>query len=470
MDETPAGTGHDVERELGGGVAVDEPEPALERAPSPPVRPPLRRRADDKVVAGVAGGLADHWGIPALAVRLPLAIAMFLSAAVVWEVVTGSGSIGPWEGLVGLIVLGSIVATIAYVVLWMVVPREDVVRSPAGRFTQRVSPRRLTRRYPNIGSIPGFVLLAIGGAILADRLGIWEPDLFLAAGLIALGVWLYRRDRSAPSEAAVVERTAEGSETVVVGSAPSTAPAPVIRPPRERSPLGWITFGVALLVVSVAAIWTSLADDTLATAQQAVGLERISTIPAIGLLVLAAGLLVGSVFGRARWLVLPALLAVPVVLVTSVIRLPFEGQFGDANLRPGAPTTPADNEVVMRRNALGSIYVDLGRLRGRGDVVRELELSTAVGTVTVVVPFDAHVRANAFTGLGTITLGSRHTQGVEVSDSATLDPRHGDGATIVVYAEVGLGDVYVLRYAPTRRELRELRREERREERREAAA
>ncbi|MEX2406924.1 MAG: hypothetical protein WD834_06255, partial [Actinomycetota bacterium] len=339
---------------------------------------------------------------------------------------------------------------------------EDVVRSPAGRFTERISPRRLTRRYPNIGSIPGFVLLAIGGAILADRLGIWEPDLFLAAGLIALGVWLYRRDRAAPSGAVVVDRTAEGGETVV-GPGWSTAPTPVIRPPRERSPLGWITFGVALLVVSVAAIWTSLADDTLATAHQAVGLERISTIPAIGLLVLAAGLLVGSGFGRARWLILPAAFVVPVMLVTSVIRLPFDGQFGDSYVRPA---DLVQDEIVTRRSAFGSIYVDLGRFRGRPNVEREFQLSTAAGTVTVVVPYDAHVQIDAFAGLGAIGWGARRTYGLEVSDSAVLEPRHGDGATFIVHAEVGLGDVNVYRYFPTKRQLRELRQEERQEERR----
>lgn len=465
MDETPPPSGHDVERELRARVAVDELEPALERAPSPPVRPPLRRRGHEKVVAGVAGGLADHWGIPALALRLPLAIAVFLSAVVAWEVVTGGATIGPLEGLVGLIVVGSIVATIAYVVLWIVVPREDVVRSPAGRFTERISPRRLTRRYPNIGSIPGFVFLAIGGAILADRLGIWEPDLFLAAGLIALGVWLYRRDRAVPSGAVVVERATEGGETVVVGSGSgrSTAPTPVVRPPRERSPLGWITFGVALLVVSVAAIWTSLADDTLATAHRAVGLERISTIPAIGLLVLAAGLFVGSVFGRARWLIVPAAFVVPVMLITSVIRLPFEGKFGDSYVRAA---DLGEDEVVTRRSAFGSIYVNLGRFQGRPNVERELQLSTAAGTVTVVVPYDAHVRIDAFAGLGAIGLEVQRTHGLEVSDSAVLEPRHGDGATFIVHAEVGLGDLNVYRYAPTKRQLRELRQEERRAERR----
>jgi hypothetical protein len=253
-----------------------------------------------------------------------------------------------------------------------------------------------------------------------------------------------------------------GNETVVVGSAPSAAPTPVVRPPRERSPLGWITFGVALLVVSVAAIWTSLADGTLATARHAVGLERISTIPAIGLLVLAAGLLIGSVFGRARWLILPALLVVPVMLVTSVIRLPFDGRFGDSYV---GPADLVGDEVITRRSAFGSIYVDLGRFRDRPNVEREFQLSTAAGTITVVVPYDAHVRIDAFAGLGALGFETNSTYGLEVSDSAVLEPRHGDGATFIVHAEVGLGDVNVYRYAPTKRQLREIRHEERRAQR-----
>lgn len=49
-------------------------------------------------------------------------------------------------------------------------------------------------------------------------------------------------------------------------------------------------------------------------------------------------------------------------------------------------------------------------------------------------------------------------------------PRYGDGATFIVHAEVGLGDVNVYRYAPTKRQMREIRQEERRAEREEAAA
>ncbi|MGH2673784.1 MAG: hypothetical protein ACRDHC_12480, partial [Actinomycetota bacterium] len=388
--------------------------------------------------------------------RIPLAIAALVTAVALWNAIADVSLLDP-SGLPGLIVVASLAGTAAYGVLWVILPREDVVRSPARRFTDR---------YPGLRSVPGFVLLAIGGAILADRLGFWEPDLVLAAALIALGLWLFRRDRVDPSEPRSAERAPQGKVTVQAAAAPSPAPA-IVRPPRERSPLGWITFGVALLVVCVAAIWTSLAADTLSTVHRAVGFTRISTIPAVGLLVLAIGLLIGSVFGRARWLILPALLVLPVLLVSSVVRLPYDGDLGDAFLRPG-PT--GDNEAIVRRKALGSIYVDLGRFRGRSDLVRELQLSTVLGTVTVVVPFDAQVRVDGFTGLGTLSFGTRHVQGLEVSDSAALEPRRGDGATFIVHAEVGLGDVYVLRQGATKRDLREIRREERRAERRENAA
>jgi len=469
MDETPQGE-RDVEREARASVSVDDPDLRPERPP--PVRRRLRRRANGKWVAGVAGGLADYWGVPAFIVRIVLVIAVFVSASVSWQILTGGYSLDTRDGVFVLIVAGSFVASVTYFVLWIAVPRNDMSRSTMVRVGERISPRRLTERYPNIRLIPSFLALAIGGAILADRLGIWEPDLALAATLISLGVWLYRRDRDARSGARVVEMIDE------TGASPAdTIPPlsgyphpPVVRAPRERSPLGLITFGVALLVVSIAAIASRLAGDSdvsgsVLEAERATGLGRVVLIPALGLLALALGLLVGSVFGRARWLILPAFALVPVLLLTSVVRLPLEGPIGDTFLRVGEPTDASNNEAVVRRRAFGSIYVDLNRLRGSSDVTRELQLSTFAGAVTVVAPFDAHVEVRAFTGLGTISLERRHGNGVEVSETATLEPRHGDGATVIVSAEVGLGNVHVLRSAPTKRQLRNLERQESREER-----
>src|SRR5688500_13490489 len=127
MDETPAGTGHDVERERRGRVAVED-EGGLDPEwpePSPPVPPPLRRRARGRWVAGVARGLADHWGVPAIILRIPLAVAGLTSGILVFNTLT-SGSVDPDSiGLPSSFILVSFAALVAYSVLWIVVPRED---------------------------------------------------------------------------------------------------------------------------------------------------------------------------------------------------------------------------------------------------------------------------------------------------------------------------------------------------------
>jgi phage shock protein PspC (stress-responsive transcriptional regulator) len=443
-DDTPRASEQDVERELRAHVADREGSEAPEPGVPPPSRPRLHRRASGKWVAGVAGGLADHWGVPASLIRIPFAIA---GSALVLRVLSGGGSdLDPSDGIVDLVVTASFTAVAAYFVLWLVLPREDLARSPAGRVVDR---------YPGIRSFPGFVLLVIGGAILADRLGIWEPDVVIAIALIAVGIWLFRR------EATEIERRATG---VAPSAGPGETEEPTPsrhewgstlrppRPPRERSPLGWIVFGAALLVMCVAAIW-SFSDDN--------DIEHVAAIPALGLLVLSAGLVVASVYGRGRWLILPALLITPVVLVSSLIRVPIEGRVGDAFYRPH---NLGEFNVAGYSNSVGSMHVDLVRFAGRNDVERELWLTTAVGTVTIVVPYDAHVRVDASTGLGTLSLGPQGQQGMEISDAARLDPRHGDGATFTFHVDVGIGDVHVLRYAATKRQLRELR-EERRAER-----
>ena len=46
--------------------------------------------------------------------------------------------------------------------------------------------------------------------------------------------------------------------------------------------------------------------------------------------------------------------------------------------------------------------------------------------------------------------------GFEASLSTTMEPKHGDGATITLDLETGIGDVWVYRMAPTRKQLHEL--------------
>src|SRR4051794_5328186 len=46
--------------------SADPPTGVYTPPPGPPVRPPLRRSRSDKVIGGVAGGLADYSGVDAL--------------------------------------------------------------------------------------------------------------------------------------------------------------------------------------------------------------------------------------------------------------------------------------------------------------------------------------------------------------------------------------------------------------------
>jgi phage shock protein PspC (stress-responsive transcriptional regulator) len=447
----------DVERELRARVVIedlDEPR----RAPSPPPGapadgpgPPFRRRASRRVVAGVAGGLADRWGAPALLLRIPLGAAAVVWGLLLLGVVTDEYlTLRPERlGLPPAIWFLSLLAIGAYLLLWVVVPREDVGTSPA---------TRLLARYPGMRSWPGFVLLAIGAALLADRLGIFEPTVVVAFAMIGLGIWLFRLDGRE-----VAPRAGRSSEP---GRTPDEAspPAPNVavhvrepRPPREGSPLGWIASGAALLVVSVAAIWSATAEPTFGP-EGASGLTRISTIPALGLLVLAAGLLAGSVFGRARWLILPAVLLVPLVLLTSVIRLPPEGRFGDTYVNPFFPGQLPAGYI----NAAGKVFVDLNRMQGREEMDDWLlKASSVMGDVTIIVPYDASYRVQAYTGLGSVSFARRYEDGFEVSAWGESISRFEGGPSFVFDLEAGIGNVSVLRNAPTKRELREIRRAER---------
>jgi hypothetical protein len=108
-------------------------------------------------------------------------------------------------------------------------------------------------------------------------------------GLVAYLVYRERQDRPlAPSYSAP--------------AAPATPPAeplpPMVRVPRERSRLGLITISVAALVSGVLAWASSAGADALTPAR----------ITAVALLIVGAGLVVGTWYGRARWLLIVGVL------------------------------------------------------------------------------------------------------------------------------------------------------------------
>lgn len=450
MDETPPNAGHEPRS----GIATDRLDPA------PVVPPRLRRRVTQRVVGGVAGGLADRFGWPVTLIRAVIGFSVFVWVIVALAAATPDQfdlSLLP-SGLIG----GSAAAVVLYVVLWMTVPEEDQPHSALGRAVRPVgqaAARPVVRSATWLRSWVGLLLVLAGGAVLAEQLGIWRTNVAVAFGLIALGVMLYRREPNTPTPSdGVPVSTAAGP--VSASSAPvaaePTASLPVVRrAPRERSPLGWLTLGLAALVVGVTATVDSLGDLEL----------RLVVYPAIALLVIASGLLVGTIYGRARWLIAPALFLVPATLVASVVRVPLEGGFGRLAV---SPDSASEVESTYRRIA-GSIDLDLSKM-ATGDERVDVDATIGFGDMWVIVPYDAHVVVTARAGLGEIGVGRRVTTfGTDRELERRWEPRFGDGATILLDLEIGVGNVAVYRLRPTRRELRELERLEERAPRGETA-
>jgi phage shock protein PspC (stress-responsive transcriptional regulator) len=135
----------------------DPPATAYTPPPGPPVRPPLRRSRGDKVIGGVAGGLADYSGIDAL----------------LWRV-----------GLVALALAGPGVPV--YLLLWLLMPAGPPGDSPAR------APRIAGPRSPVPGLTLAGLLIVVGSLVLLSRLADWDvgPRIVLGTALLVVGLGL----------------------------------------------------------------------------------------------------------------------------------------------------------------------------------------------------------------------------------------------------------------------------------------
>jgi phage shock protein PspC (stress-responsive transcriptional regulator) len=128
----------------------------------PPVRSHLRRSRDDKVIGGVAGGLAEYSGIDAL----------------LWRV-----------GFVALTLAGG-TGIIVYVLLWLLMPVGPPV-APGTGMAQRIRPPAGPR-----SPVPGVTLAALlileGLLALLNRVFGWDlgPTAFFGTALLTVGLGL----------------------------------------------------------------------------------------------------------------------------------------------------------------------------------------------------------------------------------------------------------------------------------------
>ncbi|GEM_PF-6096513 len=358
-------------------------------------RAALRRTTDDRVLAGVCGGLAERANVDAVAVRL-----VFVLGAMVW------GISAPLYGL-----------------LWHRLPEVD---TPT---TNRVRPSR-----PPSTSLAMGAVACLSGLLLALRsLGVLPPDVVvLPLGLAALGVmFLWSANPLRP-----LTRPAITSGEPAPAQAPPTEGAP---PPSEseaaqpdKAPFGSALIGATLLV---ACLGFMIDRAGIVDVQWRV-------LGAALLVVLGVVLVGGSARGRPSGLLGAGGLLLVVLLTVTVFQVPLGSGVGARTLRP-IDLADADTQI-----AGGSLRIDARDLDFDASEPLVLDASVAVGDLRIIVPIGVEVRVEARTGLGVLAVFADASSGVGQDRRFVSEGYSASAGQLAIVARVGVGRLVVEQKEP----------------------
>jgi hypothetical protein len=268
-----------------------------------------------------------------------------------------------------------------------------------------------------LGRISTFAVVAVAAILLINSWNLNIPGdggLLWAVAVIVVGFFLIRRPAAAPTASAFASVPAE--------IAPPRAPV-VRRPP---SPLAWYVCAAALIAVGLLALVSQIAHVAVAPGQ----------FFGAALAILGIGLVVGGWWGRARILILLALLLMPLAVTASFITAPLEGGIGDQRYAPVSTAEVRDEY----RSLGGRLVLDLTGLH-LGPGLVHISASVAMGQLMVILPREASVEMRTRVGAGdSYVLGS---QDVGTSLDNTYVRRNPYRTTYVLDLEAGIGEVFV---------------------------
>lgn len=381
----------------------------------------LRRSATDRHVAGVAGGLARHFDIDPVIIRVAFVVL---------------GLMGP-----GIFLYGA---------LWLLVPEDGEEKAPI-----RTDESLRT------------VLIVVAGVLTLLGLAgnswdpFWFPWQLILVGLVAW--WLLRRrekDQLAASQpyAAPYGPTApSGQPPQYAQYSPQTAqgwvgqtppgtpagfpPAPpqgwVGTPPRPPGPprdprkRGPRLFGFTLALIAVSLGAVGMADMA--------GVDVAdSAYPALALGIVAVMLLIGAFWGRAGGLILLGIVST-LALAGSTVTEHWDG--GEETHTPRTAEN-VDDEYWLDT---GELTVDLTDVKDLEALQgRKLDIGVGMGQVRIFVPRGLDVDVDAEVGgPGNVQLFGDNRGGIHVEDDA-----HHDGGDDVpeleIDAFVGIGEIKVM--------------------------
>lgn len=390
------------------------------------LRRTVRGAPEDRHIAGVAGGIARHFDIDPLVVRVALVVLVFFGGA-------------------GLIL---------YAAGWLLIPEEDTADA-------------VVRMDPRSRNVLLYVAAGLGLlAIMGDTVGGYHfPWPVIVIGLVVLALvgrrgrlmrwsqagareteptWSQVTDAPAAAGATAgrVDLTKEhtGSPTQSSPGTPTyaptyTAPRPPWRDPRKRGP---VLFGLTLAVIA-------LGEGVLGMADVAGADIADPAYPALALGIIGAALVLGAFWGRAGGLIALGL-AGTIALVATVAVNEWDVTGRHIDLHP----TSAANLHQRYDFDLGDAKIDLTGIDPAELDGRTLSVDGGLGHIEVFVPDGVEVHAHgSVDGPGEVELFDRSRGGIDSSLSATRAAVGGASSTgttpvLTVDATLDVGSVQIL--------------------------
>ncbi len=354
----------------------------------------LRRRADDRVIGGVASGVGEFLNVDPLLVRI---------------------------GFVGLMVFGGL-GLLLYVGGWLLVPEESSDESIAEELLNRTG---LTpARWLVLLLFCAGILIFLGGLGNAVAFSALAIGVGVAILIIVLGAALLAQSGRLPTFGAAFVATPTRPAEPIAAS-PEVVRPRAARRRRPRSPLAWYVLGAMLAGIGLLALVTNISGADVDLGQ----------FFGLSLGVIGIGLVVGTWWGHARLLILLGLLLLPLAITASFITAPIEGGLGYHRFSPTSPQELRDEYRLVG----GRMVLDLTGMEASAEPIH-IAASVAAGQMLVVLPPGAEVEVTSEVGAGELGVLGAWQYGSGLNDGYVGD---GPGPRFVLDLQMGIGSIRV---------------------------
>lgn len=365
------------------------------------------RRSTDSVIAGVAGGVAKHFDIDPVLVRVVFAVLLFAG---------GSG-------------------IVLYLGLWLFVPPEEPEQPSV--FAKLFN---LSENEPRVRQVGIILSLAFGALSLLSVFGIGEfGDFEIAWPLFwilfwaAVLYWFFAVRPRKQQQALENEQTGELNAGDVQNSdpgEPSEDPLKPVKAPKLPNPFGGSQLTVSTLSVAAIAVGIMIMVNIWGSTT-----FTWTNYLSVALLIIGIGLLIGTFFGNGLGLIWVGLL---IALNLGLNEAALDSQ-SQEKTKPSSITELA----YEYKFGAGDFVLDLSNISAADLLNKELEVESGIGKLTVIVASDVPIAATASIGIGEVDLFGESQGGLDIELSYTSPGLMTNRFNLEV--ESGIGQIEVIR-------------------------